>query len=282
MSAPARATGEAGKRPTGGVGNPPTGGSGSSPTDRGLPALVGHRGAAAVEPENTVVSFRRAVVEGVQLLECDVHLSSDGADAVIHDATLDRTAQEDSPLRTGAVADLTRAQLDRVLVGSGQHIPTLTEVLDAAVRTEGSRVPLLVEIKAPGAAERVVRLLVEYFDEDVWDAPSPPAQIISFHPEALRTAREADPRIPLLLTTTTTSPEFFETAEDLGVAQIGVRIADARQVDVERTRALGIQLNLWTARSEEELARALELGCDTLTVDDPAWAFSLMAEPAQT
>ncbi|MGO2608101.1 MAG: glycerophosphodiester phosphodiesterase family protein, partial [Brachybacterium tyrofermentans] len=43
-----------------------------------LPALVGHRGAAAVEPENTVLSFRRGIAEGSQLLECDVHLSSDG------------------------------------------------------------------------------------------------------------------------------------------------------------------------------------------------------------
>ena len=46
--------------------------------------------------------------DGAQLLECDVHLSADGQDVILHDATLDRTAQADSPLRTGAVADLTR------------------------------------------------------------------------------------------------------------------------------------------------------------------------------
>lgn len=252
MSAPARSTGVA------------------------VPALVGHRGAAALDPENTVLSFRRAIAEGAELLECDVHLSSDGADVIIHDATLDRTAQAESPLHTGAVADMTRAQLDRVLVGHGEHIPTLTQVLDAAVREDGARVPLLVEIKAPAAAERVVRILTEYFEQGAWDEQPAPAQIISFHPEALRTAREAGPRIPLLLTTTNTSPEFFETAKELGVAQIGVRIADARQADVDRARELGIQLNLWTARSEEELARALELGCDTVTVDDPAWARSRM------
>ncbi|APX33414.1 glycerophosphodiester phosphodiesterase [Brachybacterium sp. P6-10-X1] len=258
MSAPARTTGVA------------------------TPALVGHRGAAALAPENTVASFRRGIAEGAELLECDVHLSRDGVDAIIHDATLDRTAQEESPLHTGAVADLTRAQLDRVLVGHGEHIPTLTEVLDVAVREDGTRVTLLVEIKAPAAAERVVRILSEYFDQDCWDQPSAPAQIISFHPDALRAARSTDPRIPRLLTTTTTSPEFFETAQEVGVVQIGVRIADARQADVERARELGIRLNLWTARSEEELSRALELGCDTLTVDDPAWARALMEGPTRT
>ncbi|MGP5919875.1 glycerophosphodiester phosphodiesterase [Brachybacterium alimentarium] len=254
-----------------------------------LPALVGHRGAAEVSPENTVASFVRGIAEGSRLLECDVHLSSDGVDAVIHDATIDRTAQEDSPLRTGAVADLTRAQLDRVLVGEGQHIPTLRQVLDAAVREDGARVPLLVEIKAPAAARPVARILTEYFGEETWNAQawkdasatSAPAHVISFHPEALRTAAEENPRIPLLLTTTATSPEFFETARELGVSQVGVRIADARQADVERARDLGVRLNLWTARSEEELARALELGCDSLTVDDPAWASARLEELVQ-
>ncbi|MGP5126378.1 glycerophosphodiester phosphodiesterase [Brachybacterium tyrofermentans] len=243
-----------------------------------LPALVGHRGAAAVEPENTVLSFRRGIAEGSQLLECDVHLSSDGVDAIIHDATIDRTAQDDSPLRTGAVADLTRAQLDRVLVGGGEHLPTLEQVLDVAVREDGARVPVLVEIKAPAAARRVVEILTAYFPGEAWDGPTPPALVISFHAEALRAVKEADARLPLLLTTTATSPEFFETAQELGVAQVGVRIADARQADVLRARELGMELNLWTARSEEELARALELGCDTITVDDPAWATTLMEE----
>jgi len=237
------------------------------------PEIVGHRGAAALSPENTVQSFRRGVAEGSTWLECDVHLSSDGQDVIIHDATLDRTAQADSPLRTGAVSDLTRAQLDRVLVGEGQHIPTLAQVLEAAVREDGNRIPVLVEIKAVDAAERVVSILQDYFGPTAWQEPDgAPAWVISFHEEPLRRTRELAPQIPLMLTTTATSPQWWEACRDLGVAQAGVRIADARQADVERAKELGVALNLWTARSEEELERALELGCDTITVDDPAWA----------
>ncbi|MEO2098994.1 glycerophosphodiester phosphodiesterase [Brachybacterium paraconglomeratum] len=240
------------------------------------PALVGHRGAAALDPENTVRSFRRGVAEGSTLLECDVHLSADGQDVILHDATLDRTAQADSPLRTGAVADLTRAQLDRVLVGQGEHIPTLAQVLDAAVREDGTRVPLLVEIKAPGAVERVLEVLAEEFGDggaEAWTDPSAaPAVLLSFHQEPLQHAQQVAPWIPRMLTTTATSPEWWQACRDLGVAHAGVRIADARQADVERAAELGAALNLWTARTEEELERALELGCDTLTVDDPVWA----------
>ncbi|WP_422115988.1 glycerophosphodiester phosphodiesterase [Brachybacterium sp. UNK5269] len=242
------------------------------------PELVGHRGAAAVEPENTVRSFRRGVAEGSQWLECDVHLSADGHDVILHDATLDRTAQAESPLRTGAVAELTRAQLDRVLVGEGEHIPTLAQVLEAAVREDGTRVPLLVEIKAPAAADRVVEILLAHFAPSAWaDPATAPAIVLSFHEEPLRRAAELAPQIPRMRTTTATSPAWWESCRALQVAHAGVRIADARQADVERAAQLGITLNLWTARTEEELERALELGCDTITVDDPAWAFALMA-----
>lgn len=244
-----------------------------------VPALVGHRGAAAVAPENTVASFRRGVTDGAALLECDVHLSADGHDVVIHDATLDRTAQADSPVRRGSVAELRRAQLDQVLVGEGQHVPDLEAVLGAARRADGTPVPLLVEVKAPAAADRVVGILRDRFDDAAFaDVATAPAWVISFHEEALATARELAPRIPRLLTTTATSPAFFEAAVRLEVAQVGVRIADARAADVDQCHRLGLLLNLWTARGPEELERALELGCDTLTVDDPAWAARLLAE----
>lgn len=249
--------------------------------------LVGHRGAAAVEPENTLVSFRRGVTEGSAWLECDVHLSADGRDVIIHDATIDRTVQENSPLRTGTVAELTREQLDRVLVGGDQHIPTLDEVLDAAVRPDGTRVPLLVEIKAPAAIDLVLeivgrRFTPEDFAADGADASGqPPVTILSFHAEPLAVALERAPWIPRMRTTTATSPEFWQSVQQLQATQVGVRIADARQVDVERARQLGVILNLWTARSEEELERALELGCDTITVDDPAWARERIAQRAR-
>ena len=73
---------------------------------RAQPLVVGHRGAAHLAPENTLSSFRRALADGADLLECDVHLSRDGQVIVMHDETIDRTAGPDSPLRTGAIASL--------------------------------------------------------------------------------------------------------------------------------------------------------------------------------
>ena len=84
------------------------------------PAIVGHRGASAHAPENTLAAFRRGIEDGAQVLECDVHLSADGHVVVMHDETIDRTAAPDSPRRTGAIGDLTRAELDTVLLADGE------------------------------------------------------------------------------------------------------------------------------------------------------------------
>src|SRR5437764_1199743 len=56
-----------------------------------LPLIIGHRGAAAVAPENTLVSFERALRDGADGIEFDVRLASDNVPVVIHDPTLKRT-----------------------------------------------------------------------------------------------------------------------------------------------------------------------------------------------
>jgi glycerophosphoryl diester phosphodiesterase len=53
--------------------------------------IVGHRGAAAEAPENTLRGFQRGLEMGVAGMELDVQLTRDGRLAVIHDATVDRT-----------------------------------------------------------------------------------------------------------------------------------------------------------------------------------------------
>ncbi|MFC7457390.1 glycerophosphodiester phosphodiesterase [Brachybacterium sp. GCM10030267] len=237
------------------------------------PLIVGHRGAADVAPENTLAAFRRGLADGADMLECDVHLSSDGLDAVIHDATVDRTAQRDAPLRTGAVAELTRSRLDQVLVGEDEHIPTLSAVLDVAgspPRGPGAPAPVLVEIKAIAAARRVAAILLDRFGDDAWDRPVPPARIISFHPEALRTAHERAPAVPRGYLARELSESVLEEAAQLEAATLAVRASQLRAGDADRIRACGIVPTLWGTRTDEEVALALDLGAPWIGADDPA------------
>lgn len=134
--------------------------------DRSARPVIGHRGAAAYAPENTLVSFARALELGADALEFDLRRSADGVPVVMHDPILDRTTD-----RSGPVAALTAAELGRVdagyrfdelgersfaFRGKGIGVPTLRDVITAF-----PGVPLLIEIKEREVQEAVARDLID-------------------------------------------------------------------------------------------------------------------------
>ena len=88
------------------------------------PLIIGHRGASALAPENTLASFSRAIADGADGFEFDVRLSRDHIPVVIHDADLKRTAHKNS--RVAALSAQELSQIDVGLVqqkaaGSGER-----------------------------------------------------------------------------------------------------------------------------------------------------------------
>lgn len=120
---------------------------------------IAHRGASDKAPENTLIAFERALEQGADAVECDVHLSGDGVVVVIHDETVDRTTDG-----SGEVAAMSLEELRRLDAGSwkhsrysGQRIPTLQEVIEFV----GDRAQLFVELKgrSPSLTWRTVQVL---------------------------------------------------------------------------------------------------------------------------
>jgi glycerophosphoryl diester phosphodiesterase len=90
---------------------------------------MAHRGNQVACPENTLASFRRALEDGADILETDLHVSSDGAFVCIHDGTLERTTDGRGPVEARTLAEL------KVLSAScgrpefsAERIPTLAEL----------------------------------------------------------------------------------------------------------------------------------------------------------
>lgn len=120
---------------------------------RPRPLVVAHRGSSAAAPENTMSAFRRALRDGADLLETDLHLTRDGVFVCLHDATL---------LRTGGVpaaaADLTFRELGRHPVAcgrqefEGERVPSLEELLGILPADVG----LLLELKTDRFLEPAV------------------------------------------------------------------------------------------------------------------------------
>jgi glycerophosphoryl diester phosphodiesterase len=93
------------------------------------PYLMAHRGNRVACPENTLAAFQRAIDEGADILETDLHLTADGVFACIHDATVDRTTDGSGP-----VAGMTLEELQSLSASYGradfaaERVPTLAEL----------------------------------------------------------------------------------------------------------------------------------------------------------
>jgi glycerophosphoryl diester phosphodiesterase len=141
--------------------------------------IIAHRGASALEPENTLRSIRRAIDLGADLVEVDVRQSQDGELVIIHDPVLDRTTNA-----TGPVEKSSLYQLKKVDAGKGEQIPTLNEVLELV----DGKVGLVIEIKIPGIEKKVLDTINNSGIQNVLVASF-------YHPVSIR-MKLLDQRIP--------------------------------------------------------------------------------------
>jgi len=128
--------------------------------------IIGHRGAAAYAPENTMASFHLALEQGADALEFDVRVTRDGEAVVLHDRTLDRTTDAIGPIRLHTLKELEQVDAgfrfspdggrDYPWRGKGVRIPRLNQVIE-----DLPAVPLLIEVKEPEAQEAIARVLLE-------------------------------------------------------------------------------------------------------------------------
>jgi len=109
--------------------------------------IIGHRGAAALEPENTLLSFQKAIDLGCEMIETDARLSVDGKVVLIHDKKVNRATNGQ-----GLVEDKSLYELKKLDAGKGETIPTLTEAWDLIK----DRVGLSIEIKEKAVLEEVI------------------------------------------------------------------------------------------------------------------------------
>lgn len=216
-------------------------------------SVTGHRGAAGVVPENTLKGFRYAVELGVDAVECDVHLTRDGQVVVMHDETVDRTTGG-----TGRIAGMDLAEIRRLDAGDGEKVPTLEELLE----TVQGRCELLCELKADAVeAPAADAVLARGMAEQV--------MFISFSLRRLANVKQSRDgmRIGAVLALPTSSD--LEAALELPVAHVGIYYKQLSQAVVERARAAGVEVGVWTPNTLEEMKTMIALGIDRITTDRP-------------
>lgn len=229
-----------------------------------LPRVLAHRGLAVEAPENTLLAFAHALALGVTHIETDVHASADGVAVIAHDPDLRRV--EGRPQR---VAELTVAQLARLDLGEGQHMPTLAEALEAFpdarfnidLKSADAVTPAVEAIEAARAHDRV---LLTSFSERRRRAAL--AQLPGIATSA------SGPRFAaaLLASVVRGGPVVRAALRGLHAVQIPTRAIGLDTVSPARIRAFhaaGVEVHVWTINEQIEMRRLLDLGVDGIVTD---------------
>ncbi len=234
------------------------------------PAIIGHRGASAAAPENTLAAFTLAIDLKADAVELDVKLTKDGVPIVMHDPTVDRTTNGH-----GKVADLTLADLKKLDAGmkkdpkfAGERVPTLAEVFEAVAATRS--VWVNVELtnyttRSDGLEAEVVALIQKMNLQRR-------VLLSSFNPFALRNARRLEPSLPVAQLTAQHMPIYLRDAWLAPFIRHEARhphYVQLKKRGVAYYKRRGYRVNVWTVNDPADLRDFARQGVDGLITDVP-------------
>ena len=224
------------------------------------PILIGHRGFCGSYPENTLISFEKAIEMGVSAVEFDVHLTKDGVPVISHDGKLGRCCDH-----TGLINDLTFDEIRTFDFGkwkgeqfAGTQIPTLQEVLDFIL----SRKPdifIACEVKDPNPKCAEI-----CYEELKKRNKLQSCSFISFIIEQLHHLHEIDPNTFLHGFRECDMANFIPGSYKI-MKRIGIHISKVVKEEVKAFNDMGIEIDSWGIDDEATLEKAIECGVVTLT-----------------
>lgn len=219
---------------------------------------IGHRGAKAHLPENTLASFQYALDMGVNGLELDVHVCSTGELVVIHDFTVDRTTNG-----SGEVHKMTLAELKALIVEGQYTIPTLEEVLDLA----GKKCFLNIELKGRHTAVPVSELMERYIAEKGFTYND--FIVSSFQREELMVMHDINPNIHLGILTQASVTQAWRWAQEFSAKAIHPHFSLLTESNVKKAQQAGYKVYTWTVNEPEDIERMKLYEVDGIMSDYP-------------
>jgi glycerophosphoryl diester phosphodiesterase len=248
--------------------------------DRPEVMVIAHQGGNHLWPDNTLFAFQNALDLGVDVLEMDLHITSDNVLVIIHDETVDRTTDG-----SGEVEQMTLAEIKALDAayrwtrdegatyphrGQGISIPTLEEIFQAfpgqrmtieIKKTERSMAaPFCATIRKYNMQERV--LVASFHDVRL-------AEFRAECPEVATSSARQETTIFVLLTKVwlggLVSPEFHS----LQVPRASSGITVMTPGFVRAAHARNLKVETWTINDPEEMKLYLDWGVDGIITDRP-------------
>lgn len=219
-----------------------------------LPKVIGHRGAMAYAPENTLASFREARRRGATWVEIDVKLTADGVPIVMHDNSLERTTGVDR-----LVAETPRAELPK-------DVPTFEE---AIVCFQELGLGCNVEIKpCEGREAETARATVATLRR-CWPSTLPPPLLSSFKPDSLTAARDAAPEFARAILLRELYDDWRVRTDAVGAVGVntdGKKLTPGRAREVKQA---GFALSAYTINDATQARALVAMDVDCIITDMP-------------
>jgi len=227
--------------------------------------IFAHRGASADAPENTLLAIEKALAQGADGIEIDVHQSGDDL-VVIHDRWLHRTTNGQ-----GQVPDYSLAELKLLDAGQGQQIPTLWQVMQLV---EG-RCLLNIEIKGVNEPQRLLSLIDEaqrdlHFSQDQFI-------VSSFDHHFLRDIKALEPSLQIGALTASKPIDYAQFAQNLGAYSINIDLALLDRNFIKDAKNRGLKVFVYTVDQKEDLLLLRDWKIDGVFCNAPGKARQILA-----
>jgi glycerophosphoryl diester phosphodiesterase len=240
---------------------------------------MGHRGAKALAPENTLASMKAAAAAGVGWVEFDVMLTADGAAVLFHDDTLERTTGTRGDMAAtplAVVRDLDaslgfarrygRRRGARFFGRDDCRVPTLEQTVACLLAlnlTPNVEIKPTTGLAAKTAEVALAQLL------NLWPGDRQPPLISSFERESLAVARRVAPHWPRGLLAEVFPDDWRRAMVDLDCASLHLDWRRTRGADVAAVKAAGYAFAVYTVNGLRAGRRLLDKGVDCLITDRP-------------
>ncbi len=215
--------------------------------------IIGHRGARGLAPENTIASLLKAIEHGVDEIEFDVRVTSDGIVVVHHDTHLVDQAGNHLLLAHNTYEELRAHKAD---------LPTLEQALMAINR----QVPALIEVKPDVDTKPIIKIIKSFLKKG-WQ----PKDILvgSFKHATLRELHAALPEIQMVVIERWSGMRAVWRARELGTKRLNMNQRWLWRGFIAPMRRRGWELYPYTLNDKAKASRWANYGIAGIITDYP-------------
>jgi len=223
-----------------------------------------HRGASENYPENTLLSFDKAVMSGAKAVELDVHKTKDEKLVVIHDEDIKRTFQGKGLIKDFTLAELKSFKPKNLEFENSKlcKLPTLSEVLEILNhRNIFINIELKTDIIHYSTIEKDVINMVKKYD--IVDN----VLLSSFNHSSLEICKSIDNKIKLGVLFDNRMNNIIEYAKDLGAYSINPNVHLVNEDLISLAHESNLKVFTYTVNKASTVNTLDKIGCDGIFTD---------------